>query len=73
MSEYSLLLRRLSSAFSLTRICSFNEPIDKLASTLTGNMFFFHAKAMQAPADKNIQVSYDMQEDDQTSSIGLSI
>ena len=25
-------------------------------------MFFIHAKAMQAPDDKNIQVSYDMQE-----------
>ena len=25
-------------------------------------MFFIHAKAMQAPDDKHIQVSYDMQE-----------
>ena len=57
-----LLLRRLSSAFSLTRICSFHEPIDKLASTLSGNMFFIHAEAMQASDDNNIQVSYDMQE-----------
>ena len=40
----------------------YNEPIDKLASTLSGNLFSIHTEAMQASDDNNIQVSYDMQE-----------